>query len=283
MSKSNSVAAASDAESGLRLIANLVGQKFIILPISLAYTLLILGSLSLVALAQELPSFEIGVSPVGDHAVTGQPFTYTVAVTNVGSTALANVTINIDIPDGTEFVNTRHSSLKWYGGTPFSDPNIKVDQITLFTLDDIEPEEAFVFDVIVKVLPEVDQSLVVEAISVATLEGEILASGPIINTPVREPTSTPRPTLPPLPTPTGTPAATPTLPAPSAGSGVGDLASPTSPAVADVPSEHSGGPEAAASPGNPLGYSVWSIAILAIIGVILVLIVVGIGWFVKRK
>ncbi len=284
MSKSEPTSGAGSNAIGFDPITYIVGRTLVISVLSVTFTLLTVASLKGPASAQVPPSFEIKVIPVSDHAVKGQPFTYTVAVTNVSSTPAANIAINIDIPDSTEFINTRHSSLKWYGGTPFSDPSIKVDQITLFTLDKIEANEVFVFDMIVEVLPDVDQAVVVEAYSVATLEGEILVSGSGLNTPVRAPTSTPRPT----PAPSPTPIMTPTSISSGSDSGAIDTSGPQSPtatpeALTDHSSDQSGMSPAATSSDKSLENPVSSIAILAMIGVIFALIIIGIGWFVRRK
>lgn len=266
--------------------------RFLIrLVIPFIYALAALSSLSLLTLAQAPSPFEMSLIPQNESAVAGDLFTYTVVITNVSQPPVQDFTfINIKIPDGMKFVNTRHSSRKWYGGNPYPDPDFKVDQITLHTSEAIEFNEVFAFEMIVEVLPEVDQPIVIEEYGVTTAEGEALASGSPIQIQVLSPTPgptsldspTPTVSVTPPPTLTAIPASFPTpqanrdadtpTPGPTvvalADAGVVD-ATPT-PIVAEAPPE---------TVENSSSFSpMWAIG-----GAVLALILIGLVWFLRAK
>ena len=183
-------------------------RRFKVVIICLLSAILELSSLSPNALAQEPSPFEISVIPLGDHAVSGQPFTYTVTITNVSQQTLGNVFVNVDVPEGTKFVKTHHLSEKWYGGVSNSDPNAIIEQVKLFALEGIQPGEVFSFEMMVDVFPETKKQIAVDAFNSTTLKGDVLAVGTPVSIVVQTPTPTPSPT--PLPSPTSSPTQIPT-------------------------------------------------------------------------
>ena len=171
-------------------------------------TLSTLSRVNPVVFAQEPSPFEISVVPLNEHAVSGQPFTYTVTITNVSQTPLETVFINVDVPEGTKFLRTQHLSQNWYGGSPDADPNIQIEELTLFSFEPVKPNEVFSFEMIVEILPETQEEIAIETFNSTTFTGNVLAAGASIKTEVQTPTPTSTPTPTPVPTSTPSPAAT---------------------------------------------------------------------------
>jgi uncharacterized repeat protein (TIGR01451 family) len=251
-------------------------------------TLVILGDFNASTLAQELPPFEISVVPQAEYAVINHPFTYTVTVANVSQIPLNNTFVTIDIPTGTKFINTQHSSLKWYGGNAFADPSIEVEQITLYSLENIEPGETFKFDMLVKVLPEANQQIVVEDYQVTTLDGDILVSGLPVKTQVL--TAAPSPTPLSSPTPTATPTSasstayrTPT-PQTSANA-ASSIPQATESTQTDITTNVNADEAASTSTADNRTFELPSfpIIILIAIGSLLLLAAIGARWIFKKK
>ena len=71
----------------------------------LIYTLVSLSAFAALALAQAPAPFEIRVAPQAEFAVAGQPFTYTVVITNVSQTPVKDVIVFMETPAGTTFAN----------------------------------------------------------------------------------------------------------------------------------------------------------------------------------
>jgi len=244
-------------------------RRFKIVIICLLSATLKLSSLSLIALAQEPSPFEISVIPLGDHAVSGQPFTYTVTITNTSQQALGNVFVNVDVPEGTKFVRTRHLSEKWYGGNPMADPSAVVEQVKLFALEGIQPGEVFSFEMIVEVLPETEEQIAVDAFNSTTLKGDVLAVGAPVSVEVQTPTPTPSPTPTSSPTPRPTHTATMALVAANDASAT-PIQTPEHPTQQVISSET----------------ETHSSSILGIVAggaILMVLIFIGIIWILKKQ
>ena len=170
-------------------------------------TLLILSPDTIIAQAQAPSPFEISVIPAAEHAVSGETFTYTVVVTNISQAPLQNAFINVEVPKGTKFLHTRYSNAKWYGGNSFADPDTPVEQVRLFTPEEVEADETFIFEMVVEIIPEAAQEIAVDSYNVTVMDSDTFASGPAIITEVLDPTATLTST--PLPSPSPTRTATP--------------------------------------------------------------------------
>ncbi len=198
--------------------------------------------------AQETTPFKIDIIPQADHVAAGELLTYTVTITNISQTTLPNGAVEIEVPQGTKFLNTRYSSLKWYGGNPVADPDFKLKKIKILTIETIEPGETFTFEMIVRVLAETTQEIVIENYRALDLIEQVSATGPPIKTQVTPvPTLTPLPTSTPSRTPTfiatttitPPPPTTPVPPRPTAAPGVGAGAGSTPVAVVSASSPES--------------------------------------------
>ncbi len=247
-------------------------------------TLVTFQSLSVLALAQEPPSFEIAIIPQADYATAGQLFTYTVTITNVSQTPLQNIFIKIPVPNNTTFINTHHPSLKWYGGNPNADPKIQVEQVTMFTPDFVEAGEIFTFDMIVKVSPETNQQIVMANYEVGAANDAPPTSGPAIKTPVLVPTPTPSPV--PSFTPVVTSASLDSNPTTESGTTVAVLTLTATPAtLADLKPTSTSVPVTLEAPvaQNRASESSSFVTGLIIIGSIFILVIIGIIWFLRKK
>lgn len=263
----------------------LVRQIIIFIVISF---ILALSSFSLLALAQEPTPFEISIIPQADYAILGQPFTYTVVVTNVSQTPTANIFVKIKIPEGTTHNDARATDLKWFGGNPY--PGTSVEEIIWFTPEAIAPGEMANFELIVNVLPENSaQQLVNKDYIVTQGEGveDVLASGPPVITQLlaAEPTPTPRPT----PFATASPLPTSMAPSPTSVAKLNvtatrtisnPIATPIIPRSTDVASTAVPIPEVTAQATTSQLPSF--IITLVIIGLV-VLVIIGLVWFFIRK
>ncbi len=232
----------------------------------------LLSGLSLVALAQEPSPFEISVIPLGDHAVSGQPFTYTVTITNTSQKALGSVFVNVDVPEGTKFLRTHHLSQNWYGGSPDADPNIQVKEITLFSFEPVSPSEVFSFEMIVEVLPETREVVAIETFNSTTFKGNVLAAGDSIITQVQTPTPTPTPT----PTSTPLPTSTPSPATTTAAQRAADSVSTPTPTISINSTETVASTSIEANPSL-------FITIIAGVGLLLILVLIGVMWLLKRR
>lgn len=244
----------------------------------LSSTILAFTSFSLFVLAQAPSPFEISVKPAAEQAVRDQVFTYTVTITNTGVISVKSAFINVDVPDGTEFAGTHYTNLKWYGGGLFSDPEVEVEKVTLFTPEIIEPGEIFTFSMFVQLLPEAGEQVSVESYEIGGVNNEIFTTGTPLETQVVEPSPTPRPTLPPVPTPGVTTTSSPLPIAAVTDVSTGDrnetLTAQTKAATASVP-EQEGLQAPSALTSLPLGW-------LGLFGLILILIIIALGWFLRR-
>jgi len=172
-----------------------------------------LVSWSVISIAQTPPSFDISLTPQTDYAVAGQPFAYTVTITNTGAAPLSDVVVKIALPQGTSFLRTEYTNPSWMSGGL---QRGETGEFFWLTEEAINPNEAVTFDLYVEVLPNKQQELVNNDYTVTTREDieQVIASGPSIRTSVLTPTPTPTPTPSPtsLPTPAPLPTETP-LPA----------------------------------------------------------------------
>lgn len=175
--------------------------------------LAILGLFSSLALAQESPPFEINVIPQAEYAMAGQPFTYTIVVTNVGQTPIKDVFIKAETPPETTFLDTNYTDVNWNirGVRPGES-----GEIYLFTQEPVQPEQVVIFELILNVPPTFNQrELVLEGYTLAIDNIEnVLVSGPSVKTPLL--TATPTATTLPLTSPspsvfTTSPPSTPTV------------------------------------------------------------------------
>lgn len=174
--------------------------------------LLAWSGLPLIAQAQESSPFKISIIPAADYAVSGQPFTYTVVITNVSEAPVQYASINVDVPEGTKFIRTHYTDEKWYGGNSFADPEQEVKQVQLLSPEIIEAGEVFSFEMIVEVMANPNVEITIADYDATAIEDNVSTTGLPVQVAVRAPTPTPTPTV--QPSPTSIPAATATsLPA----------------------------------------------------------------------
>jgi uncharacterized repeat protein (TIGR01451 family) len=237
---------------------------------------LLLSSLPFVVSAQNPAPFEITVIPAADFAVSGQPFTYTVVITNVSETAIENVAIKSETPKGTTFVGTEYKNVDWAVRRP--DPG-GVGEVLWYTQTPVDPGEVVDFDLVF--LPETGQEIINEGytIIVGSLDN-LVASSPDILTEIVTPTPSPSPTpipptttsLPPTATPTSLPEETPTQ-LPDVAQVVTQTVS-SSPSPAATPTEE----------GQTTSFILFSSTILLIMaGIIVFVFFIGLIWFIRRK
>jgi uncharacterized repeat protein (TIGR01451 family) len=234
------------------------------------FILVFFSILSGLVLAQEPTSLEISLVPQIEFAVAGQPFTYTVVVTNTGPATTENLIIFTQTPTGTTFARTGDAP-NWFISKP--GPG-ETGAIGWATRDPIAAGAVIKFNLVVNVLPNmVNQQLTSHQYGIASMGGsDLIASGSAVevNVVAIPPTATPTatPTVTPIPTSTSMP--TPTLlpihePAPT----------PTD-SLAQPPAAT---PAVATETGNPsLGWIVGA-------GGLLIVLIVGAGviWFFKQK
>lgn len=170
-------------------------QRFVSM-MAVPFTLAIIALLSfcMAALAQELTTFEINLTPQADHAVSGQPFTYTLAITNVGQSPLKDIVVRAKTPAGTTLIDTYFANAKWLvGGVQRG----KAGEIIWVTQQPIAPGEGMTFDFAVSVSPDlVGQQLIMEEYLVTPMEdNQPLAVGPSVKIPVLTAPPTPSPII----------------------------------------------------------------------------------------
>jgi uncharacterized repeat protein (TIGR01451 family) len=187
-------------------------QRFVsMMAIWLTLALAALSGLSLVALAQEPTSFEINLTAQADHAVSGQPFTYTLAITNVSQSSLKDIVVRAKTPAGTTLIDTYFASPKWLvGGVQRG----KAGEIIWITQQPIAPGEGMTFDFAVNVSPDLaGQQLVLDEYLVTPMaDNQPLAVGPSVEIPVLAATPTPLPTIQAVDTPPSTSTTAPPTP-----------------------------------------------------------------------
>jgi hypothetical protein len=165
--------------------------------------ILLLSGSGLLAQAQEPAPFQISIIPAADHAVSGQPFTYTVVITNVSDAAIEYASVSVDVPQGTRLLQTKYGGTKWFGGNLPEDPEEVVDQIEIFTPYTVEANEVFTLQMIVEVTASPPEKLTLVDYNVTSLKDNAQTAGSPVDTEVRAPTATPTviPTItPPSPT-----------------------------------------------------------------------------------
>lgn len=153
--------------------------------------LLAWSGLPLIAQAQESSPFKINIIPAADYAVSGQPFTYTVVITNVSEAAIEYASVSVDVPAGTRLLQTKYGGTKWFGGNLPEDPEEMVDQIELFTPYTVEANEVFTLQMIVEVTASPTEKLTLADSNVTSLKDNAQAAGSPVDTEVRAPTATP--------------------------------------------------------------------------------------------
>jgi uncharacterized repeat protein (TIGR01451 family) len=207
--------------------------------------------------------------PWTEFATAGQPFTYTIVVTNVSQTPLQNVIIVVKTPKGTTY---RDSDLiagkRWLGGF---NPG-QSGEISWLTQETIAPGDEAVIELVVNVLPEAGQQLINESYFVTTLddfEGATVTGPPIETQVLLPPTPTPVPSA--IPSPTTV--TSPTSPAPTA---ISKAEAQQKPVDTPVPVP------AAAPQTDPAQTASVPTTLIAIIGFGLFIVVAGLIWFLKR-
>jgi len=160
--------------------------------------------------AQE-PTFDIAIQPQADYALTGHPFTYTVTITNTGTTAPKDIVVRLALPKGTTFHQTYFLNDNWL--TRSKEPGSPGDVVWL-SQPPVPAGQTDKFQVIVNVTAPGGDYLTVDDYQIIKLdssEGTPLATGPTIRTPVLAAPPTPTPSPSPIPiTATDTPHAPPT-------------------------------------------------------------------------
>jgi uncharacterized repeat protein (TIGR01451 family) len=248
-----------------------VSRRFSSITITLLiYTLASLSAFAALALAQEPAPFEIRVVPQAEFAVAGQPFTYTVVITNVSQAPMKDVIVFMETPTGTTFASATHNP-GWFVNELSTG---ETGYIGWATLEPIVPGAFLTFDLSVNVLPEMaKQQLVNREYGIAPMGGgDIIASGPPVESRVlaTAPTATPVPS----PTATGTSTSTPTA-TPSATST--SLPTPTR-AVTPVPDTTSQTDTISEATTSS------SMTLLAVVGLpMLIIVITALTWFLKRR
>lgn len=263
----------------------LSAQRFVSVTALLCiYTLMALQNFSLLTLAQEPAPFEISLTPQAEYAVSGQPFTYTIVVTNISQQALKDVFVKVRTPEGTVFVDTYFAQPNWFVGRVQGG---QAGEIIWLTQEPVAPGEVVTFDLVVNVLPErAGQQLINEEYVVATIDNnQPIASGPSIKTQVLTPTPTPSPTAQVADTPTPTVTSSPT-PQPQASSNLATSTptprasfTPASQADTTIASVATSAPAAVSQ--NTSSSSISTFAIIGLSG--LILLIVGLVWFWKHR
>jgi hypothetical protein len=164
-------------------------QRFVsMMAVQLILTAAVLFSFCLVTLAQEPTSFEISLTAPADHAVSGQPFTYTLTITNISQQSSKDIIVFMKTPPGTTFAGTQQTA-NWYVTNP---PPGEEGKIGWTTLEPISPSTVVTFELAVNVLEAPDKQLVSEDYRIIPMGGgDVIASGPPLKTQVLSPTPTP--------------------------------------------------------------------------------------------
>jgi uncharacterized repeat protein (TIGR01451 family) len=212
--------------------------------------------------------------PWTEFATAGQPFTYTIAITNVSQTSIQNVIVVVKTPKGTTY---RDSDLdagqRWLtGGFSPGQPG----EISWLTQEAIAPGDEAVIKLVVNVPPEAGMQLINESYFVTTLDDfdAAVVSGPPIETQVlMPPTPTPLPTVTPSPTALATIASRATTTAPTAISKAESQPIPVDmPVLAPTVVSRTDAAQTASVPTS----------VMVVIGLVLLTIVAGLIWFLKR-
>ncbi len=167
--------------------------------------LLAFGLSSSLILAQETP-LDIRLIPQIEYAVAGEPFTYTLAVTNVSQIAVDDVLVFAQTPTGTTFIRAGAAPNWAVSGLPAGETG----NVLWTPRAPVPPGEAINFDLVVQVPPEmVDRQLVSSQYGFALAgSSEVSLSGRVVKIDVLA--ARPTPTLVPTATPTTLPTASPT-------------------------------------------------------------------------
>ncbi|GIK43292.1 MAG: hypothetical protein BroJett011_71250 [Chloroflexota bacterium] len=184
-------------------------QRFVSM-MAVQFTLAIIALLSfcMVALAQEPTSFEISLAPQADHAVGGQPFTYTLTITNVSQSPLKDIVVRAKTPAGTTLIDTYFANANWLvGGVQRG----KAGEIIWVTQQPIAAGGGMAFDFAVNISPDLaGRQLIMDEYVVTTIESsQPLVAGPPVQIPVLTVPPIPSPTAQPIDTPAPTPTAAP--------------------------------------------------------------------------
>ena len=251
----------------------------------MAYIVLLSSSLSVLALAQEPSPLEITVLPQAEFAVAGQPFTYTIVLTNVSQSPVHDVIVYTETPTKTTLIEIQQP-VNWLTGG--ARPG-ETGAIVWNTLDPVAPTQVVTFELAVNVLPEMaNQQLVSkEYVIITKAGGEILATSPPINTQVLAvaPTPPPAPSSTATPTRTATPTATLTYtPSPSP-SPTPSTQPESTVANTATPFPTSPSSKALSPPSSPSATTTTSFSTAVIIITLLVLGIgiIGLVWFFKRR
>ena len=242
--------------------------------ILLTSTSILLTWFSFLSQAEAPADLKIRVMPWAEFATAGQPFTYTIAVTNVSQTPLQNVMVVVKTPKGTTY---RDSDLiagqRWLiGGFYPGQPG----EISWLPQEAIAPGDEAVIELVVNVLPEAGQQLINDNYFVTTLDDfdAAMVTGPPIETQVLlPPTPTPLPTMTPSPTALSNTASDVAMAPPTAISKAQPQLKPTDTPV-PVPTVVSR-TDAAQTASVPTTF-------IVVIGFVLLTIVAGLIWFLKR-
>jgi uncharacterized repeat protein (TIGR01451 family) len=150
--------------------------------VSLICALTALSRFSLLALADEPPSFEISVVPQVEYAVAGQAFTYTVVITNVSEASPKDVVVRVKTPEGTTFADTHFTNPNWYVNEVRRG---ETGEIAWLSREPVASGGVVTFELAVNVLPEMaSQQLTNEGYTVAIGNHAPIAFGPPIRTEV---------------------------------------------------------------------------------------------------
>jgi hypothetical protein len=190
-------------------------QRFVsMMAVQFTLALVVLFGFSMRTLAQESASFEISLTPQPHYAVSGQPFTYTLAITNVSQSPLKDIVVRVKTPVGTTLVDTYFANSNWLvGGVQRG----KGGEIIWVTQQPIAPGEGMTFDFVVNVSPDLaGQQLVLDEYQVTPIEdNQPLGVGPSVKIPVLAALPTPSSTLQAVDTSAPTSTAAPPTPLPA--------------------------------------------------------------------
>ena len=96
---------------------------------------------------QSPSTLQIRLSPEQNAVIAREAVTYMVTITNAGPNAdpqaLRNVAVNLPVPPGPKFVDTRHKNPNGYGGNPLADANVQLETVTLLSPKVFGPGEVF--------------------------------------------------------------------------------------------------------------------------------------------
>jgi uncharacterized repeat protein (TIGR01451 family) len=234
--------------------------------------LLAFSMLRVLTLAQELPFLEISLDPQMEYAVAGQPFTYTVVVTNTGPAPTEDIIIFVQTPAGTTFIRTGDTP-NWAASGLASG---ETGNVLWTPREPVAPGDSATFELVVNVLPEmVHQQLVSNQYGFALVgSSDVNASDRVVAVEVlaAPPTPTPLPTATPttVPTPTFT-----TVPAPTA------ITKPTSTTSAVAPPPATSAPVSERENGSLLS-APWLVVTVIVLGGA-GLLVLGLIWYLKKQ